>query len=112
MKKLAFVALSVAMLASTGVFTNAYAQETRAQVRQELIQAEHDGSQYVTDASYPAVASIYENQIAKLRQDTSAMGGVASGSGMSGMAMHAATGKSKPDSCVGPASFCTPYFGS
>jgi Domain of unknown function (DUF4148) len=49
--------LSIVLLASAGIVSNGSAQEkTRAQARQELIQAEVDGSGFVTDASYPDIA--------------------------------------------------------
>ena len=81
MNKIAIVTVSVAVLASSGVFSNAFAQEkTRAEVRQELIQAENNGSRFVTDASYPDVSPVFAQQVARLKQqDTSGIG-----SGMSG----------------------------
>jgi hypothetical protein len=139
MKKLAFTATSVAAsliaLASMGSFTNAYAQQkTRAQVRQELIEAEQNGSQYVTDASYPDVSPVFAQQVARLKAahagtgmatnananaNEATSGGMAdSGKGMdprgasaTGMraAMPAMGGGS---TCVGPQSFCNIYSGS
>ena len=63
MKSLAMITMSVAVLASSGVFSNAFAQEkTRAEVRQELIQAENNGSRFVTDASYPDVSPVLRSR--------------------------------------------------
>jgi hypothetical protein len=113
MNKLALITVSVAVLASTSVFSNAFAQEkTRAEVRQELIQAENNGSRFVTDTSYPEVNPIFAQQVAHLRQQENAgVGSDMSGTSSSGarVAMSAGTAAR---SCVGPAGFCTPYFGS
>jgi hypothetical protein len=101
MKKIAMITLSVAVLASTSVFSNAFAQETtRAQVRQELIQAENNGSRFVTDTSYPEV-----------NQSTSDVGSSMSGSSASGQPASM-NRKTSGAACVGPVDFCTPYFGS
>lgn len=112
MKKLVLFTVSAIAFASTGVFSNAFAQEkTRAEVRQELIQAENNGSRFVTDTSYPAVDPIYAAQVARLKQSHADMGTDTSGSSASGMrmSMHSRDGN---QSCVGPADFCTPFFGS
>jgi hypothetical protein len=59
MNKRSLIALSVAFLAIAGTTSNAFAQKkTRAEVRQELIQAENNGLHFVTDTSYPASRSI------------------------------------------------------
>jgi hypothetical protein len=48
--------------------TGAFAQEkTRAEVRQELIEAQQNGSQYVTDTSYPNVNPIYTHQVEQMQ---------------------------------------------
>ncbi|HEY1999283.1 DUF4148 domain-containing protein [Paraburkholderia sp.] len=113
MKKLVLLSMSVAVLASTSVFSNAFAQEkTRAEVRQELIQAENNGSRFVTDTSYPEVNPIFAQQVAHLKQqDNPAVGSDMSGSAQSGKRSGMA-GKPSGTSCVGPASFCSVYFGS
>jgi hypothetical protein len=90
-----------------------HAQEkTRAEVRQELIQAENDGSRFVTDTSYPEVNPIFAQQVAQLKQqNNSGVGSGMSGSSASGQRIpmnHKASGAA----CVGPVDFCTPYFGS
>jgi hypothetical protein len=113
MKKIALLTMSVAVLASTSVFSNAFAQEkTRAEVRQELVQAENNGLRFVTDTSYPEVNPIFAQQAARLKQQSDTGVGAAM-SGTSGSGGRAAMpGKIGGESCVGPVSFCTPFFGS
>ena len=65
MKKIAFAVLSVAVLASSSAFAEG---KTRAQVYQELIEAQQNGLNYVTDASYPDVSPVYAQQVSRLRQ--------------------------------------------
>lgn len=113
MYKRSFIALSVALLAIAGTTSNAFAQEkTRAEVRQELIQAENDGLHFVTDTSYPEINPIFEQQAARLKQQSDS--GV--GADMAGPSATGATrlAKDHPASqtCVGPVDFCTPFFGS
>ncbi|MEX3813107.1 DUF4148 domain-containing protein [Paraburkholderia sp. BR13439] len=61
MKKLSFVALSFVVLAAS---SSAFAQaKTRAQVYQELIEAQQNGLDYVTDASYPDVSPVFARQV-------------------------------------------------
>ncbi|WCM22195.1 DUF4148 domain-containing protein [Paraburkholderia bryophila] len=91
MKKIAFAALSVAILAtSSGAFAQA---KTRAQVYQELITAQQNGLNYVTDTSYPEVNPIFAQQVEQHKQALAAeaaraadTGGVASGTAESGRA--------------------------
>lgn len=64
MKVIAIVVASVATIASASTFAQA---KTRAEVYQELIQAQKDGRDFVTDTSYPDVNPIFENQL-KQRQ--------------------------------------------
>ncbi|MFL9873161.1 DUF4148 domain-containing protein [Paraburkholderia megapolitana] len=113
MNKLSLIAVSFVAIASSGVFTNAFAQEkTRAEVRQELIQAENDGLRFVTDASYPDVSPIYAHQVAQMKaQDTSGVGAAASGASSSGTRAPMSSANHSA-SCVGPVSFCSLYFGS
>src|SRR5690242_19048547 len=118
MNKSLVAALSIALLASAGITTSASAQEkTRAEVRQELIQAQNNGLRFVTDTSYPAVNPIFAQQVARLQAQNGGAGSEMTGSGESGS--HAAddvAGAAKtahaPSKCVGPASFCSMYFGS
>ena len=66
MKKLAFAALSVVVLAAS---SSAFAQgKTRAEVYQELIQAQQNGLNYVTDASYPDVSPVFAQQVAQHKE--------------------------------------------
>ncbi len=113
MKKLAVFTVSVLALASSGVFTSAFAQEkTRAEVRQELVQAENNGSRFVTDASYPDVSPIYQQQVARLQQQSdTGVGADTQGSSASGH-RGVMQGKTDNQQCVGPVSFCNLYFGS
>lgn len=69
MKKIAFAVLSVAVLASSSAFAEG---KTRAQVYQELIEAQQDGLNYVTDTSYPDVNPIFAQQAARLRKQAQA----------------------------------------
>jgi hypothetical protein len=119
MNKRCVLGLSMILLASTGIASNASAQEkTRAEVRQELIQAENNGLRFVTDTSYPDVNPIFAQQAAQLKQQSeSGTGADMSGSSAAGQSEAAGkvgTGQSRSaiPACVGPVSFCTPYFGS
>jgi hypothetical protein len=110
--------LSMILLASAGAVTQASAQEkTRAEVRQQLVEAEANGSRFVTDTSYPETNPIFSQQVARLKMNTSGDGPAMSGSTEAG---HRASSSNTPvqpstaatTACVGPAGFCTPYFGS
>jgi acyl-coenzyme A synthetase/AMP-(fatty) acid ligase len=95
--------------ASVGAVTQASAQGlTREEVRQQLIEAEANGSRFVTDASYPDVSPVFAQQVA--RDAHAAPSQAASGMGMP------AAGKSDAGApsmtCVGPASYCNIYSGS
>ena len=108
--------LSMILLASAGAVTQASAQEkTRAEVRQELVQAEANGSNLVTDTSYPEISPIFAQQAARLKMNTSGEGPAMSGSTAAGQRSSSTPARSAGaamPACVGPASFCTPYFGS
>jgi Domain of unknown function (DUF4148) len=65
MKKIAFAVLSVAVLASSSAFAEG---KTRAQVYQELIEAQQNGLNYVTDSSYPDVSPVYAQEVSRLKQ--------------------------------------------
>jgi len=69
MKKIAFAVLSVAVLASSSAFAEG---KTRAQVYQELIEAQQNGLGYVTDSSYPDVNPIFAQQVERLQQQARA----------------------------------------
>jgi hypothetical protein len=106
MKKLHLLGLSVVLLASAGIVSNASAQEkTRAQVRQELIQAEVDGSGFVTDASYSGIAPVLAQQAARLKPQYESE----TGTEMSG---SSAVGRRSMPARTGPITFCTPFCGS
>ena len=66
MKKLSLVALSFVVLAAS---SSAFAQgKTRAEVYQELIEAQQNGLDYVTDASYPDVSPVFARQVQQRKQ--------------------------------------------
>lgn len=69
MKKIAFAVLSVAVLASSSAFAEG---KTRAQVYQELIEAQQNGLNYVTDSSYPDVSPVYAQEVSRLKQQVMA----------------------------------------
>ncbi len=61
MRKITFAALSLVVLAAS---SSAFAEgKTRAQVYQELIEAQQNGLNYVTDASYPDVSPVFAQQV-------------------------------------------------
>jgi hypothetical protein len=114
MKARSVIALSIAIFATAGIANSASAQEkTRAEVRAELIQAENNGLRFVTDTSYPAVNPIFEQQVARLQSQTdSGSGSPMGGSSAAGSAAVSTIGSSAaPSACVGPVSFCSPFFG-
>jgi hypothetical protein len=114
MKATTLIALSAALFASAGIATSASAQEkTSAEVRQELIQAEAQGLRFVTDTSYPEVNPIFEQQVARLQLQNGGTGASMEGSSAAGKPATATAASTAPAaSCVGPAGFCSPYFGS
>ncbi|TDN63348.1 DUF4148 domain-containing protein [Paraburkholderia sp. BL10I2N1] len=111
------ISLSMILLATAGIATSASAQEkTRAEIRQELIQAENNGSRFVTDTSYPDVNPIFVQEAAYLKQRNDSGDGTGmSGSSAAGQRVTtrvAGNTGSPAAACVGRAGFCTPYFGS
>src|SRR5471032_1693194 len=110
MKKIALFVMSAAVLASSSAFAQAQGL-TRGEVRQQLVEAQQDGSQLVSNASYPDVARIYTNQVAQAKQGTLAYGVVAVGSSVSTPSFASACTPSH-EACVGPYSFCNMYAGS
>ncbi|WP_236720842.1 DUF4148 domain-containing protein [Paraburkholderia phytofirmans] len=108
------IVFSLILAAAAGIAINAQAQEkTRAQVRQELIEAERNGLNFVSDTSYPDVAPIFEQQVARLKQQNgdSGMGVATTGTSDAGH-IKQKTAPSVPSTCVGPVSFCDIFFGS
>jgi hypothetical protein len=101
--KLPTLILPAAVLVSL----NAFAQGlTRDEVRQHLVESQQNGSQLVTDGSYPAVGTFYENQAVKLpQQNTTAHRGAYASSKVSGT--HAKSVGQQ--ACVGPVNFCNIY---
>ena len=69
MKMLALLAVSVAVLGSTNVFAQG---KTRAQVYQELIEAQQNGLNFVTDASYPDVSPMFQGTVEYLKKQAAA----------------------------------------
>jgi hypothetical protein len=110
MKKIALFVMSAAVLASSSAFAQGL---TRAEVRQQLVVAEKNGSRLVSNASYPDVARIYSNQVAQAKDGATAYGGVAAGSSASSTRMaNVGSAVGSPSQCVGPYSFCHLYAGS
>lgn len=108
-------AMSAALvtLAVAGFASAASAQGlTRAEVRQQLIEAEANGSHFISDASYPDVSPVFAQQVAHTKAQTSGYGPAMSGSSASGGAAAPVNHRDVPGNCVGPASFCSLYFGS
>ncbi|KVV46428.1 hypothetical protein WK81_07445 [Burkholderia ubonensis] len=103
---------SLILFAGAGIAVSAPAQEkTRAQVRQELIDAQRNGLNFITDTSYPVVAPIFEQQVNRLKQQNSGMGAAMTGTSETGRVKRQ-TPPSDPATCVGPVSFCDIYSGS
>lgn len=110
MKALSLIVMSAAVLMSSSAFAQGL---TRAEVKQQLIEAQQNGSQYVTNASYPDISPVYASQVARLKAsagmastDTSAYGGTPAGSSA------AKAPRVSQEACVGPVSFCNLYEGS
>ena len=111
MKTLAWLTLSTAVLVSSSAFAQGL---TRSEVRQQLVEAEQNGSQYVSNASYPDISPVFQNQVANQQKNANAYGGVAAGSGMSAprVKLNGTNGTQSPETCVCPVSFCNIYAGS
>ncbi|WP_248322707.1 DUF4148 domain-containing protein [Caballeronia sp. Sq4a] len=114
MNTIAKVVLSVAAVVAP---TFAFAQDqtapvTRAQVKAELAQLERAGFSPATgeNATYPADIQAAEATVAA-RNSQEAYGGTPSGAGASG-SMRRGDSSSAAADCVGPAGFCTPFFGN
>ncbi|RQR85568.1 DUF4148 domain-containing protein [Burkholderia sp. Bp9012] len=108
------VAAAVAAISLAGIVPQASAQAlTRAQVRQQLIDAENKGLRFVTDTSYPDVSPLFQQQAEQMprHQAETAVGSDPAATSDAG---RPTVLPSRPRSaaCVGPESFCTPYFGS
>lgn len=114
MKALSLIVMSAAVLVSSSAFAQGL---TRAEVKQQLVEAQQDGSRFVTNASYPDISPVYADQAARLKAsseiastastDTSAYGGMPAGT-----SSVAKSSRMSPEACVGPVSFCNIYAGS
>jgi hypothetical protein len=100
---------SLIALGCIGALSTASAQGlTRAQVREQLIEAQANGSQFVTDTSYPDVSPVFAQQVAHAKaqqqqQPASGMGAPMQGTSDAG---------APQTTCVGPVSYCNIYSGS
>jgi hypothetical protein len=65
MKKSAMVAISLVVLASSSAFAQG---KTRAEIYQELIEAQQNGLNYITDSSYPDVDPMFAAQVARMKE--------------------------------------------
>lgn len=119
MKSFIMITFSVAALASTSVFSNAFAQGARrAEVYADLVRVEQAGYSPAvsSDTTYPVAAQAAEAKVAA--QNTQRIANSATvnatgvGAGMSGSSASGAHAPVKGAECVGPVSFCNPYFGS
>ncbi|MDB5832918.1 MAG: hypothetical protein JWR14_2748 [Caballeronia sp.] len=108
MKTLAWLSLSAAVLVSSSAFAQGL---TRSEVHQQLVEAQQNGSEYVSNSSYPDVPPVFQNQAENQRKNASAYGGVAAGSNTSAPRARM-SGTQSPETCVGPVSFCNIYAGS
>jgi hypothetical protein len=104
------LALASGVLAPALAFAQSADSLTRAQVRADLIRVEQAGYNPASndDSTYPADIQAAEAKAAAQSGATD-VGGSMQGSTSSSRPMNAAAAKS---TCVGPASFCTPYFGN
>lgn len=114
-KALVCIALAAGALAAPVVsFAQSNAPLTRAEVRADLVRVEQAGynPSLGDDANYPADIQAAEAKIAAQNpsQTTeSAYGGVTQNGGASS---GAPARDSMNSTCVGPVSFCNPFFGS
>lgn len=64
MKKIAFAVIAASSVVVFAASSNVFAEgKARAEVYQELIQAQQDGRDYITDTSYPDVNPIFAQQV-------------------------------------------------
>lgn len=114
-KALVGLALALGTLAAPVLsFAQSNAPLTRAEVRADLVRVEQAGysPSVGDDADYPASIQAAE---AKVAAQTAAQ---TTQSGYGGMPQNGSTSSGSParkamtSTCVGPVSFCNPYFGS
>jgi hypothetical protein len=108
MKSITTLTLASALLLSSAVHAQGL---TRAEVRQQLIEAQANGLGYITDTSYPAVHPSFEHKV-KAQPSPDGYGGVPDGSQESAIAPHGHPMSHGNSRCVGPVSFCNIYAGS
>ncbi|MCC8397554.1 DUF4148 domain-containing protein [Paraburkholderia sp. MMS20-SJTR3] len=78
MNKFSLAALSFVVLAASTASAGALAQgKTRAQVYQELIEAQQNGLDYITDASYPDVNPMFAPLVEQRKQALAAQAAAA-----------------------------------
>ncbi|TDY22913.1 uncharacterized protein DUF4148 [Paraburkholderia sp. BL6665CI2N2] len=111
-KAIVCIALAAAALSAPVLsFAQSNGPVTRAEVRSDLVQLERTGYNPARsdDASYPADIQTAEAKVAaqSTHQQTQSYGGVPANGTSSGGPAHTAM----QSTCIGPASFCTPYFG-
>jgi type II secretory pathway pseudopilin PulG len=119
MNTIAKALISFAVIAAP-TFAFAQSQDvplTRAQVRAELVQLEQAGYSLASgeNASYPTDIQAAEATVAaqqNVNQTNQAYGGTQSGGADSGAMQRNAWSKASANNCVGPAGFCSMYFGS
>jgi hypothetical protein len=104
--KIAIVAISLFAIATS----NAFADTTRAQVKSELRQLEAVGYQPGSaDPHYPDRLQAAEQKVATENQ-AEAQAPAVSSEGSNGGTVSA-SGTGSHNACIGPVSFCTPFFG-
>ena len=110
MKTLIYLTLAASALAAPAL-SFAQSSITRAQVNAELAQVERAGYDPSAgeNVNYPADIQTAEAKIWAQNPATNSVGGGMAGSSASGSRIANAHGPA--NSCVGPISFCDPYFG-
>jgi hypothetical protein len=99
------ISATLIAFASAGFASAASAQAlSRAEVRQQLVEAEANGSRFVSNASYPDISLAH-------RQQMGGYGPAMSGSSAAGNGSTTSPQRTGQGNCTGPASFCTTYSG-
>jgi Domain of unknown function (DUF4148) len=112
MTKPTAIALMISLVSIAGTCNVASAQEkTRAQVQQELIETENNGMDFVSNASYPDVATIYKDQVVQRKAAPDSGTGAAANTASEAGRADVASRKTDASSCVGPVTFCSTFFG-
>jgi hypothetical protein len=108
MKSITTLILASALLFSSAVHAQGL---TRAEVMQQLIEAQANGLDYITDSSYPAIHPGFEHRV-KTQPSPGGYDDVPDGSQPSPIAPHEAPMLDGNPHCIGPVSFCNIYSGS